>query len=99
MYWHAYGPPDGREPLLHALIRADAKLEARSHGRFTGAYTPLACAVLAQRPDLIRALLDGGADPRRKSKYRMTTLEAANSSPAIRALLKAHLKRKPTPLR
>ncbi len=66
-YWHAYGPVQGREPLLALLLKSGANRDARSHDAPLGReYTPLGCAILAERPELMRVLLQAGANPNEK---------------------------------
>ncbi len=65
--WHAYGPPKGREPLLTLLLKSGANRDARSNLRGSVLYTPLSCAILAQRPELMRVLLNAGANPNERS--------------------------------
>ena len=60
-YWHAFGPAQGRETLLTRLLKSGASRDARAHG-----YTPLGCAILAQRPELMRVLLNAGANSNEK---------------------------------
>jgi ankyrin repeat protein len=63
-YWHAYGPTTGREPLLKLLLKAGARRDARAEE-----YTPLSCAILARRPELVRVLLEAGANLNGKGRY------------------------------
>ncbi|WP_395091000.1 ankyrin repeat domain-containing protein [Armatimonas sp.] len=63
--WHAYGPANGREPLLTLLLKSGANRDARSNSRGS-VYTPLGCAILAERPELMRVLLNAGANPNEK---------------------------------
>jgi ankyrin repeat protein len=48
-------------------------------------YTPLACAILALRPELVRVLLKAGANSNGKGRYDMPILFDANelSSPEV----------------
>ena len=66
-YWHAYGPAKGREPLLALLLKSGANRDARGHDTpLPRQYTPLGCAILAERPELMRVLLNAGANPNEK---------------------------------
>jgi uncharacterized glyoxalase superfamily protein PhnB len=80
----------GREDLVRALVRAEpALLGSLKMSRFEHYRTPLHFAVLKNRPDMVRLLLELGADPRARDSRGYTPLNFAKpeSDPAITQLL------------
>ena len=65
----------GREDLVRALVRAEpALLGSRKMSRFEHYRTPLHLAVLKNRPDIVRLLIELGADPRARDSRGYTPL-------------------------
>jgi ankyrin repeat protein len=82
----------GREDLVRALVRAEpALLGSLKMSRFEHYRTPLHFAVLKNRPDMVRLLLELGADPRARDSRGYTALNFATpeSDPAIAEVLMA----------
>lgn len=87
-YWCAYGPTTGREPLLKLLLKAGARHDVRAQN-----YTPLSCAILAERPELMRVLLQAGANPNAWGCFNepllFAAMETENSEEIVKILLDA----------
>jgi len=86
LYWHQYGPTVGRVPLLQLLLTAHAPRDARDND----GYSALACAVLAERPELTHFLIKADANPNGKGYQDEPLLIQAikqRSAPMVKALL------------
>lgn len=86
LYWHQYGPTVGRTPLLMLLLSSHAPRDARDND----GYSALACAVLAERPELVHFLIKTGANPNGKGFQDEPLLVQAlqqRSAPMVKALL------------
>jgi uncharacterized glyoxalase superfamily protein PhnB len=82
----------GRADLVRRLAEQDrAQLGLLRMSRFGHFRTPLHAAVLKNRPDMVRLLLDLGADPRARDSRGYTPLNfvVAASDPAIAPILLA----------
>lgn len=79
----------GREDLVRSLAAADPALVMRPMSRFDRRRTPLHLAVIKNRPEMVRLLLQLGADPRAVDNRGDGPLDGlpANADPDIPRLL------------